>query len=149
MYITHVGIFSIGQVGLGLFFTLCQVGGGWGLAIGQAVCATKVIYAQVAMAAWNVYRAQVGVSLGTSIVRGDKLFSYHGCWCCHRVKRGVHGIMNGLRYPKYWPEDGRKWMAEAIRNESTENVIRTLVNESAKGKYHTKRLNKKRDKKAS
>ena len=130
-------MFSIGKVGIGLLFTLCQVGGGWGIAIGQAVSATKVIYAQIGLAAWNVYRAQVGISLGSAIVKGNKLFSYDGCCCyCKRVSRGVHGIMNSLKYPSYWPEDAKKWMAEAIRNESTENVIKSMVNGCVKKKYH-------------
>ena len=70
------GIISIGQVSIGLVFAFGQVGGGLGVALGQAMIATRIIYAQIGLAAWKITRgAQFGFNIGASIMKRSKLLT--------------------------------------------------------------------------
>jgi len=112
------GMLSIGQVGLGLLFAFCQCGGGLGFAIGQGVVATKVLYAQIGFGLWRVNKVQLGFNIGSSILCDTKLVEKCSCNGCGKkydiksdnrnVKRAVNGIMNSIKYPRYWPKKSKE-----------------------------------------
>merc|ERR1719203_103811 len=129
------GLVSVGQVGCGALFSVCQIGGGLGLAIGQMVVATKVPFAQIGFGIWNVGKVQLGFNLLSSRM-GSLNDLVVKCTCCDKVKRAAHGLMRGLRYPSYWPQEHKQWMATAIREKDVEDVITEYVAGATKGGYH-------------
>ena len=142
-----IGIISIGQISIGLLFALGQVGGGLCWSIGQCMASTKVIYAQIGFGLWRVHKAQLGFNIISSIMKKNKLVTYIKCRCGYKrynvisesddVKCAVNGIMNSIRFPKYWPEKDAKRFAKQIHSMDIEKVIQDMVRECVNGRYHS------------
>eukprot|EP01083_Nonionella_stella_P158193 514584_1 len=137
------GVISIGQVGLGLLFIFSQVGVSSGYGISQLTICTKVLYTQIGSALWNIHKSQLGFNVGSSIINGTKLidvlsWNSNICICCftNKVKHATYACMNSIRYPRFWPNDTKRLIAQMLPTQDINQVIEYIVYETAKAGYY-------------